>query len=492
MLFNSFEFILLFLPITVLGFYFLRKFIHKQLAICWLLTCSLFFYGYWNPRYLILILSSIAFNYSLSIFISKSRYSRYFLYFGVVINLILIGYFKYTNFLINSINNIAHTNWNINNIVLPLAISFFTLQQIAYLVDIYNKKIKVGNFLDYSLFVTFFPQLIAGPIVHYKELAFQFNRREIFDVNLSSFKIGLTIFVFGLFKKVVLADNLSLVSSPLFELASQDLTLTFLESWIAAISYTFQLYFDFSGYSDMAIGSARMLGIILPINFYSPYISVNIREFWRRWHITLSNFLRDYLYIPLGGNRQGKLTQYRNLLITMSLGGLWHGAGWTFIIWGILHGLYLMIHNIWEILELKIIKLTHESQLLSKQSSIILTFMVVAIAWVYFRADSLHTANSIIKSMLGLNGFTILPTIIHYLSLKTLIISVSCVIVFYFPNTYQILHKYNPSLNLKQQPKQQIHQWSINSNKYAFLLGLMLAISFSCMSSPSEFLYFDF
>jgi alginate O-acetyltransferase complex protein AlgI len=333
MLFNSYTFIFIFLPITLLVFFSIGGKGHHRIAIAWLVAASLFFYGWWNPAYLSLILGSILFNYAVGVALSNLQAQssashltkKIILSFGILVNLFLLAYFKYANFFVDNLNSLSGSNFHLQTIILPLAISFFTFQQITYLVDAYKGETREYNFLHYCLFVTFFPQLIAGPIVHHREMLPQFVKNTIYKFNHQHLAIGLTIFFIGLFKKVVLADGVAVYATPVFEAAEQGVMLTFFEAWAGALAYTFQLYFDFSGYSDMAIGIARMFGIRLPLNFNSPYKSVNIIEFWRRWHITLSRFLRDYLYIPLGGNRKGKFRRYINLMITMLLGGLWHG-----------------------------------------------------------------------------------------------------------------------------------------------------------------------
>ncbi len=264
---------------------------------------------------------------------------------GIAFNLGTLGYFKYFNFFVETANVVFNAGFNFDEIILPLAISFFTFQQITFLVDAYRGKACDYNFLHYALFVTFFPQLIAGPIVHHAEMMPQFLKRKTGGLSNASIAVGGSIFLLGLFKKVVLADNVAAYATPVFAAASAGQELTLIESWGGVLAYTFQLYFDFSGYSDMAIGLARMFGIVLPLNFNSPYKAASIIDFWRRWHMTLSRFLRDYVYFPLGGSLRGRMKRHINLMITMLLGGLWHGAGWTFVVWGGLHGIYLMILN---------------------------------------------------------------------------------------------------------------------------------------------------
>ncbi|MCP4267430.1 MAG: MBOAT family protein [Candidatus Brocadiaceae bacterium] len=402
MLFNSYLFILIFLPITLSGFFIIGGRGHHRVAIAWLVGASLFFYGWWNPIYVSLILFSILFNYAMGVSLAQShtasnKNSKAVLIFGVIVNLGFLSYFKYTNFFVDSLNTVFSSNWHLENIVLPLAISFFTFQQIAYLVDAYRGETKEYNFLHYCLFVTFFPQLIAGPIVHHKEMLPQFARDFIYRLNYKDLAIGLTIFFIGLFKKVVIADNFATHATPVFNAAESGMSLSFFQAWEGSISYTMQIYFDFSGYSDMAIGLGRMFGIKLPVNFNSPYQATNIIDFWRRWHMTLSRFLRDYLYFPLGGNRKGRARRYANLMITMLLGGLWHGAGWTFVAWGVLHGVYLIINHAWQyIWKWRI------DRWWSLSFARLITLFAVMIGWVFFRAESFEGAMNMLKGMMNL------------------------------------------------------------------------------------------
>jgi D-alanyl-lipoteichoic acid acyltransferase DltB (MBOAT superfamily) len=308
MLFNSPVFICLFLPITLLLFFQIGGRGWFRLAIAWLLAASLIFYSWWNPANLILLLTSILVNYGIGVALAQvvqPKLRKILLVLGVAVNLALIGYFKYANFFISSVAHVLGANLGFVHVILPLGISFFTFQQIMYLVDAYRTpKSQSYRLLDYALFVSFFPQLIAGPLVHHRQLIDQFNNKAIYRFNSENLALGITIFVIGLFKKVILADGVALYSTQAFAAATNGISLTFVEAWVGALAFTLQLYFDFSGYSDMAIGLARMVGIQLPINFNSPYKAVDMIDFWRRWHITLSNFLRDYLYIPLGGNRK--------------------------------------------------------------------------------------------------------------------------------------------------------------------------------------------
>lgn len=321
-----------------------------------------------------------------------------------MVNLSILGYFKYANFFIDNINGVIDQKLYLEPIILPLAISFFNFQQIAYLIDIYRGNTCELNFLHYSLFVTFFPQLIAGPIVNHKEMLPQFAKKETYDIKPQNIAIGLTVFFIGLFKKVVIADNMAIYATPVFEAVEKGYMLTFFEAWEGVLSYTFQIYFDFSGYSDMAIGLGYLFGIHIPLNFHSPYKATNIIDFWRRWHITLSRFLLNYLYIPSGGNRKGNFRRHVNLMITMLLGGLWHGASWTFVTWGGLHGLYLLINHSWKSI-LKTSGISLKYKLLSIHFSRLLTFIAVVVAWVFFRAETFGGASIILKSMVGINGF---------------------------------------------------------------------------------------
>ena len=486
MLFNSHEFIFIFLPITFIIYFFLLS---KKLIIGakgFLVFASLFFYSWWNIVYLPIILSSMLFNYVLgnSLVTEKKKIisTKLLLIIGIVLNLSLLAYFKYVDFFLENFNLATSSQVELLNLTLPLAISFFTFQQIAYLVDSYKSETKEYDFLNYALFVTFFPQLIAGPIVHHKEMMPQFSRLKNKYINYKNISIGLFIFSIGLFKKIVIADSFAVFANNGFNKTE---VLTMLEAWGASLSYTFQLYFDFSGYVDMAIGAALLFNIRLPINFNSPYKAKNIQDFWRRWHITLSRFLRDYIYIPLGGNRKGNFATYNNLIITFLLGGLWHGAGWTFIFWGLLHGAALSIHRIWQCLGFK----------LHTWVSWFITFNFVNIAWVFFRAKEWEDAVNVLKGMFGLNGFlpfkvdeflALNPHIIKSISLFDnitkndliiyIIICVGSLFIIFRKNSMEMITEFTPTLK-----------------NLLFMVFLFLV---SCLFMNSikltEFLYFDF
>ena len=360
----------------ILGFLYLHDQAAKS-AVGWIAFASLIFYSWWDVRFLFLLLPSIIFNYWTGLLLVRKR-NKGLLWVAIAINLSALFYFKYSVFLLGSIRTITGLDFAISAVVLPIGISFFTFTQIAFLVDAFAGKAKEYNFLHYLFFVSYFPHLVAGPIIHHSEIMPQLREARIYRFGTLDVLLGLTIFTIGLSKKVLVADALSPHANSLFDAARDRVLLTFFEAWLAALLYSFQIYFDFSGYSDMAIGLSLIVGIRLPINFNSPYKAVSIIEFWRRWHITLSRFLRDYLYIPLGGNRHGSARRYVNLMITMTLGGVWHGAGWTFLAWGLLHGLYLLINHWWHSAE--------NRPVIPPLISGCITFIAVTFAWVFFRA----------------------------------------------------------------------------------------------------------
>jgi alginate O-acetyltransferase complex protein AlgI len=487
MLFNSHEFIFVFLPITFFIYFYLN---HKRLTRAskgFLVCSSLFFYSWWNVAYLPIILASMVFNYIIGKSLNKAckNKSKEFskktiLTFGIIFNLSLLGYFKYTDFLIENFNLAFNSNAELLQLALPLAISFFTFQQIAYLVDSYRQETKEYEFLNYALFVTFFPQLIAGPIVHHKEMMPQFAKTSNKVKNYRNIAIGIFIFSIGLFKKVVIADTFAVWATNGFNVA---ITLNLLEAWATSLSYTFQLYFDFSGYTDMAIGLALLFNIRLPANFNSPYKATNIQDFWKRWHITLSRFLRDYVYIPLGGNRKGEFRTYNNLMATFIIGGLWHGAGWTFVFWGFLHGIAIMVHRFWSKLGFK----------LWTWLAWLITFNFVNIAWVFFRAKGWDDAVKILSGMIGLGGIkihTVLQSKLSFLenygiefgpygaiklrALEILWFVFGFILILLFKNSTEQANRFKTNL------------W------YLFINSIVLFTLLSLLGSVSEFLYFNF
>lgn len=404
MLFNSYFYIFVFLPIVAVGYFTFNRFRLILIGKVWLVLASLFFYSYWNLIYLPLIVCSMLVNFVVGTALTKTgrRYrkpskmisSEAILATGIVFNLGLLGYYKYADFFLTNLNATTNTQFSLLHLTLPLAISFFTFQQIAYLVDSYKSETQEYDFLNYCLFVSFFPQLIAGPIVHHKEMMPQFARAGNKIVNPRNIAIGITIFFIGLFKKVIIADTFAVWATAGFDQAN---VLMFLEAWTTSLSYTFQIYYDFSGYTDMAIGSAYILNIKLPLNFNSPYKASNIRDFWRRWHMTLSRWLKNYVYIPLGGNRNGQVSTYLNLFATFLIGGLWHGAAWTFVLWGAMHGFGVAIHRFWQGLGFR----------MPKFFGWLLTFLFVNCSWVFFRANSFEDAVKVFKGMFGMNGIII-------------------------------------------------------------------------------------
>ena len=479
MLFNSYVYIFLFLPVVLLIYFVLNKNKLIQLSKGWLVLASLFFYSWWNIKYLPLILCSMLFNYSIGTTLNNYENTKLkinrkvILVLGITANLLLLGYYKYFDFFLKNTNLLFRSHLEILNIILPLGISFFTFTQIAYLVDAYKKTVKEADFLNYALFVTFFPHLIAGPILHHSEMMPQFSNLKNKIFSHKNLALGIFLFSIGLFKKTILADTLSGFVNDGYNIAN---SLNFFESWLVSISYAMQIYFDFSGYTEMALGAALIFNINLPINFNSPYKAHNIQDFWRRWHITLSRFLRDYIYIPLGGNRLGDFKKYQNLFITFVLGGIWHGANWTFVIWGMLHGFGSIIHSLFRKLNLK----------MPVFLAVVLTFIFINFTWVFFRAGNLHTALSMIHNMIGLNGFQ-LPKIFHgHLRLDhintldfldptnaiyTIILSF---ILLFTQNSMELVRKFKPSILI------------------ALVTSILLLISISALCQPSEFLYFNF
>lgn len=394
MLFTQLEFFIFFPLIFLFTYFCASNLVQKR----FLLLASYYFYGYWDWRFLGLILFSTIVDYWIGIHLAKCRKERklFFLLISLFTNLGLLGFFKYYNFFVESFNtSLAFLNINLEalNIILPVGISFYTFQTLSYSIDIYRKRLCPSkNFFDFALYVSFFPQLVAGPIVRATDLLPQFENER--NISLNDIFEGAKQFIFGLFKKVFIADRLAFFVDRVFENYSVFDSLTI---WLAVICYAIQIYCDFSGYSDMAIGVARMLGFKFNINFNLPYIATNIKDFWHRWHISLSTWLRDYLYIPLGGNRKGKLRLYLNLLITMTLGGLWHGASWNFVIWGLWHGLALVITTL--VADLNIINKYQSNKKILSLGGWVLTMITVLIGWVFFRSKTTEQAISILKKM---------------------------------------------------------------------------------------------
>ncbi len=470
MLFNSYEFIFFFLPLTFLLYFFLLRQKLATGAKGFLVFASLFFYSWWNIAYLPLILGSMLFNYivgnSLNENLRRLRvHKKSLLAFGISVNVLLLGYYKYADFFLENLNALAGTSLTLLHLALPLAISFFTFQQIAYLVDSYRGETKEYDFLNYALFVTFFPQLIAGPIVHHAEMMPQFASGRNLVRRYKNIAPGLFIFAAGLFKKVVIADTFAVWANSGYAHAAE---LNTLEAWAASLSYTFELYFDFSGYTDMAIGAALLFNIRLPFNFNSPYKALSIQDFWHRWHITLSRFLRDYIYIPLGGNRHGHIHTYLNLFVTFLIGGIWHGAGWTFVFWGLLHGVGIVVHRIWKQL----------GKRMPTVAAWFVTFGFINITWVFFRAKDWQEAMQVLSAMFSFSWPSLpLKTALSHLGGEPKIlvwILLAFVLVLFFKNSNTFFDRFKPT---------------------GAVLAVSLVLTYLALeqlSRFSEFLYFNF
>jgi D-alanyl-lipoteichoic acid acyltransferase DltB (MBOAT superfamily) len=529
MLFNSYAFLFVFFPIAI-AVYFLCKRSGSRLEHVALLILSLFFYGWWDLRFLPLLVTSITINYLIGTIIAshvdhgRQRAAGQLMAVAVALNLIVLGIFKYSYFAVSNFNTVFGTDFVVSSIILPLGISFFTFEQISFLVDVRRGQTRPSLYVHYALFVSFFPRLVAGPILRYSEIAPQFAAPRPARDFTNDLAVGLTIFFIGLLKKTILADGVAPYASPVFTAVESGQPVDFLMAWGGVLAYTCQLYFDFSGYSDMAIGAARCFGIRFPMNFNSPYKATSIIDFWRRWHITLSRFLRDYLYFALGGNRRGSVRRYLNLLVTMLLGGLWHGANWTFVIWGGLHGIYLMINHAW-------IALAARSQVLtvfrnSRAGAIfglMLTFLAVVAAWVFFRAHSLAGAVNLLAGMTGLHGIVI-PSGLEFaltpvLGLLEIIgvrfadtsgtvllmtygwVTALLAIAFICPNTQQIMARVKPVLEswsgtadvrgYDAAGRGPWWEWRF-SPIWAIVIGCAAFVAIISITRVSEFLYWQF
>ena len=504
MLFNSWIFLLGFLPVTFAGFFLLGR-RSPFLGAAWLSGASLFFYGWWDVRYVPLLLASICFNYGCSGLLDaragSPRRRKWLLVAAIGANLALLGYYKYAGFFVASLAGLLAQPLPALHVILPVGISFFTFTQIAFLVDTYRGQVRERCFVHYLLFVTYFPHLIAGPVLHHKEMMPQFADPRIVRLSAENIAAGASIFVIGLAKKVLVADNLAPHAATLFNQPGEP---SLLLAWSGVLAYAFQLYFDFSGYSDMAIGLSRLFGVKLPLNFNSPYKADNIAEFWRRWHMTLSRFLRDYLYIALGGSRRGPAMRYRNLMLTMLLGGLWHGAGWTFVSWGGLHGLYLVVQQAWS---------KAFGAATGRWWPAALTFFAVMLAWVFFRSPDVGTAWDILGALVGANGVSLPRGLASHAAalaqwgmqpafdgirwielvgpgLPVLLIAI--VLAFKAPNTQEIFFLYEPAIERIFQPEGRWRfSWRPTRGWSLGFAALFIACIFG-MNRVTEFLYFQF
>ncbi|MEQ1932158.1 MAG: MBOAT family protein [Parvularculaceae bacterium] len=403
MLFSSYAFLLVFLPLTLAGFYLLRRFGRREASISFLLVASLAFYAQWNIAHCALFMLSIAVNYALGRLAAEGpeRGRRIALHIAVAFNLSLIFWFKYFDFAATNAATLAGVQHTLLNIVLPLGISFFTFQQVAYVVDCHRTRDCERSPRDYALFVTFFPQLIAGPIVHHGYTRPQFTDLGKNPVNLDLLPYGVMIFAMGLAKKALIADPIARAIDPIYAAAALGDPLTGAAAWAAMIGYTLQIYFDFSGYCDMAIGLGLMFGVRLPVNFMSPYKARSIIEFWRRWHMTLSAFLRDYVYIPLGGNRKGELFRLRNIFLTMLIGGVWHGAAWTFVVWGLIHASLITFNHAARLWLPQLDLMRSPLSVLVKRAGLLFAVMI---AWVFFRSQNLPAAFDMLGALAAAPG----------------------------------------------------------------------------------------
>ena len=512
MLFTSWEFILFFLPLAA-GVFFLLPVRWRAARKVWLALASLVFYAWWKVDYVPLLLASIGVNFLLAECIARRgaiRGTRWLVVLAVAVNLGALAFYKYTNFLLQCWGWLTHQQPSGLDIVLPLAISFYTFTQIGYVVDVSRDPKLHYRFLDYSLFVLFFPHLIAGPIVRHWEVIPQYAEKEL-RFSRTDFGAGLTLFLLGLYKKILLADPVALYADSIYGQAAAGVVVPWFTAWIGTLAYAFQIYFDFSGYSDMAIGLARMFNIRFPANFDSPYKAVNIAEFWRRWHMSLTRFLREYVYFPLGGSRRGLAVQVRNVLFTFLLSGLWHGAGWTFVIWGGLHGCYLVFFVIWERIK------KHQGWSLEawpwRIGGVVLTFFAVMITWVFFRSPTVETALRMVRTMVGFDGLTLpenlarivcdlpllgalfrgvsCPVVVPQWSLTLPHLACLSAIIWLLPNTQQMLAGHDMVLDGTPRPARLKLRLRAASG---FALGvLLMAFVYSRFNaSSSPFLYFNF
>ncbi|MBL4908090.1 MAG: MBOAT family protein [Sneathiella sp.] len=505
MVFSSLEFIYLFMPPVLFVFFILRHLQWEKGIIWWLIASSIAFYAWWSPLHLILLLGSVAVNFVLHKMIQQNS-SKFFLTIGIVGNLATLAYFKYADFLLSNFSLISGVETPLLHIVLPLAISFFTFQQISFLYDTYSGRIEECDFAKYCLFVVFFPQLIAGPIVLQKHTIPQFTMSSFNKNAAINISVGATLFIIGLFKKIVLADGIAPIANTVFNAGEAGQSIPFEAAWMGTIAYTFQIYFDFSGYCDMALGLARIFGIRLPINFNSPYKAVNIVDSWRRWHITLSAFLRTYLYIPLGGNKKGLSRRYINLSATMLLGGLWHGASWNFVFWGLLHGFYLIINHAWAAFFPQKENTSAFLRFIERLVAQSLTLLAIMVAWVFFRAESFGTALAVLKGMFGQTLYYDTKFWSHALTDTDFFwfqaIALTAIVII-APNSIEIVRKYRPVIDVKSNsetlkstfvPLRKFLRWrpSLAWSASFFVVGIVSLVQIYRLDELTEFIYFNF
>ncbi|MHB0850617.1 MBOAT family O-acyltransferase [Stutzerimonas nitrititolerans] len=512
MLFNSMVFIAGFLPVVFLGFVLLAGSGRQRFAAIWLTLASLVFYGWWNPAYVPLLVGSMVVNYLIGGYLMR-RPSKAVLILGVAANVALLGYYKYTGFLFGTLDSAFDLGWSVGDIILPLAISFFTFQQIAYLVDAHDGEVAEHDFVNYCLFISFFPQLIAGPITHHGEMLKQFNDGSTFRPRIDNVSLGLTVFVLGLFKKVILADPLGENASPIFAVAASGTVPSLYDAWYGALSYTLQIYFDFSGYSDMAIGLGLLFGLRLPVNFNSPFKAHNVIDYWSRWHMTLTRFLTAYIYNPIvmritrkrmaAGKplpRRGKMSvgtfvvliAYPTVL-TMFISGVWHGAGWQFVAFGLLHGFYLVVAHGFRAYKARHGLPLDSDKLWHHAGAVLLTFLCVVVAMVFFRANSLTAAMAMLTGMVGLSEMHTDFDKSDYLTVAILL-----AFVWIMPNVQQWMAGFRTALDAQPRENWLLRWFPIAVWTPTPVIGLAigvlgffaLAVAFSV--APTEFLYFQF
>ncbi len=542
MLFNSYQFLFLFLPLTLAGFFLLGRF-SRGLALAWIVVASLVFYAWWRPINVPIIAVSLLVNFTIARLMQRleseperARLRSTLLVLGIAFNVAFLAYFKYTNFILTVAHDLTGTDFVLRNVVLPLGISFITFQKIAFLVDVHAGRIESFRLRDYLLFVLFFPQLIAGPIVHYREMMPQFHASTgRFDSQQVA--AGLTLMFIGLFKKVVLADGIAAYVTPVYELAAGSGSVSLLPAWLAALGFTLQIYFDFSGYSDMAAGLARCFGVRLPLNFYSPLQASSIIDFWSRWHVTLTRFLTAYLYNPMLlwltrrrlkkgrpalGSHNASVGAFLQLLagptlLTMFVSGIWHGAGYLFVLWGLLHGVYLVVNHAWRFTGAKLWSDKAAYDRLMRPVGFVLTFFAVIVAMVLFRAPNTVAAGGVLKGMIGANGIEVpqmlaaklvhlgLPhhavTALHGVATKEFAIQYIWLfgllgIALLLPNSLQFMSRYEPVLGIKERPAitgvfLRGLRWS-PTLLWAVLIATLAAIAVFRVGGPSEFLYWQF
>jgi D-alanyl-lipoteichoic acid acyltransferase DltB (MBOAT superfamily) len=511
MLFNSLPFLFAFLPAVLMGFHLLGR-LGKNAAIGWLAAASLVFYAYWNKDLLLLLLGSIVLNFLCGQMIARltnrAEWQRAVLWVGIAGNLALLCYYKYWFPLLNSLGSLTHPQHYFGNVILPLGISFFTLTQIGYLVDLQQGQASVLNLLDHLFFVSFFPHLIAGPILHHREFMPQVTKTRIYRLAWNDVAVGSTWFVIGLFKKVVIADQIASHADLLFATPEGQ---PLLKVWCGVLSYAVQLYFDFSGYSDMAIGLARIFSLRFPLNFNSPYKAKSIIEFWQRWHMTLTNYLMLYIYNPLAlAINRSRLAAGRPIgrkavlsaegflriigvptLVTMVIAGIWHGAGRQFLAFGMLHGIFICINHAWRTFAPKWSAFLG-SNLFGRTGSVLVTFLAVVSAQIFFRADSIEGAFAIVRGAVGANGVGPIPhsgpNLFPWLALAFLF-----TVIWLFPNTQEILGQFSagPGLETTQFPSMRFLQWQPTWS-WSLLIGAAYFVSFVLMKTASRFLYFQF